>query len=240
VATAAQLSARFPRVLQAVAAGALEAWQADKAIGLLLEVGADDETARAVDAWLGPRLATSDPSRILTLTRYALGRIAPHLLPDRATKNRARRAIERWEAEPGLCEITARMPTHQAAAIWSAATALAKDYQALDETLTLDQARLDAFVDLALANVTVTTNVTLGIPVVTSAYARTGQAPTDLLDDPPVHDGADPSYHCDLRTRPHRQRPTPGPPDRPRPRRRARCRARRQCPRRRSGQRRRW
>ena len=129
MASAAQLTSRFPRVLQAVADGTVEAWQADKALGLLMEAGADDDVARAVDAWLAPRLATSDPSRILTLTRYALGRIAPHLLPERAKRNRARRALEKWEVEPGLCEITARMPTHHAAAIWSAATTLAKEYQ---------------------------------------------------------------------------------------------------------------
>lgn len=197
VGTAAQLTARFPRVLGAVAAGAIEAWQADKAVGFLAEAGADDETARAVDAWLGPRLATADPTRIVSLTRYALGRIAPDLLPAAARKNRARRAIERWEVEPGLSEITARMPTHQAAAIWAAATTLAKDYQQLHPELSLDQARLDAFVDLALANVTVTTHLTLGVPVVTTAYARTGTAPNDLLNDPPVNDGTDPSYHCD-------------------------------------------
>ena len=212
VASAAQLTSRFPRVLQAVADGTVEAWQADKALGLLMEAGADDDVARAVDAWLAPRLATCDPSRILTLTRYALGRIAPHLLPERAKQNRARRALEKWEVEPGLCEITARMPTHQAAAIWSAATTLAKEYQAADPGLSLDQARLDAFVDLALAEVTVTTHLTLGIPVVTSAYARTGEAPTDLLDEPaPVDAGSDASYHCDLEADPGTDPPEPDP-----------------------------
>src|SRR5690606_31954495 len=58
----------------------------------------------------------------------------------------------------------------------------AKDYTREDPALTLDQARLDAFVDLALANVTVKTTVTLGVPVVTSAYARTGDAPVGLRD----------------------------------------------------------
>ncbi|MCA1780717.1 MAG: HNH endonuclease [Intrasporangiaceae bacterium] len=99
------------------------------------------------------------------------------------------------------------MPTHQAAAIWSAATSLAKEYQGLHPELTLDQARLDAFVDLALANVTVTTHVTLGIPMVTSAYARTGEAPTDLLDEPAGIDGTDPSYHCDTEHDPDRDPP---------------------------------
>lgn len=182
VTFAADVASVMPYTLTAVSAGAIEAWQAQNILALLREAEADDETIREIDLYLAPRLAGSDPGRLLSLTRYALGRVRPDLLPDRAQKSCERRALEKWEIEPGLTEFTARMPSEKAAAIWAAATTLAKDYIREDPALTLDQARLDAFVDLALANVTVKTTVTLGVPVVTSAYARTGDAPVELRD----------------------------------------------------------
>ena len=182
VTFAADVASVMPRSLAAVNAGAIEAWQAHTILAFLRETGASDETIREIDAYLADRLAMTDPTRLMALARYALGRIRPDLLPDRARKARERRLLEKWEVEPGLTEITARMPSDKAAAIWSAATTLAKDYLRNDPALTMDQARLDAFVDLALANVTVRTTVTLGIPVVTSAYARTGEAPVEPRD----------------------------------------------------------
>lgn len=178
----AGLASRLPDSLTVVLDGDLETWQVQRAADLLDELGVDDETARAVDEWIAPRLRTTDPTRIRALVRYALGRIRPDLLPKRATEARPRRALEMWESEPGLTEITARMPSHQAAAIWNAASVLAREHVRDNPELTMDQARLDAFVDLALSNVDVRTSVTLGIPVVTSAYARTGEAPVELRD----------------------------------------------------------
>lgn len=197
VSEAADLASVMPRALAAVSAGAVEAWQASKLLAFLRDAGCDDETIRVIDDYLSGRLATTDPSRLLALTRYALGRVRPDLLPERATQARERRALEKWEVEPGLCEITARMPTHQAAAIWSAATSLAREYLRQSPELTLDQARLDAFVDLALANVTVKTTVALGVPVVSSAYARTGEAPVPLRDPHASAPGDDhPDWEC--------------------------------------------
>src|SRR5690606_15698741 len=182
VGFAADVASVMPHTLSAVSAGAIEAWQAQNILALLRQLGAGDETIREIDLYLAPRLAGTDPGRFLSLTRYALGRVRPDLLPAQASKSRERPALEKWEIKPGLTAFTARMPSDKAAAIWAAATALAKDYVREDPSLTLDQARRDAFVDLALANVTVKTTLTLGVPVATSAYARTGEAPVDLRD----------------------------------------------------------
>lgn len=208
---AAGLASRLPESLTVVRDGDLEGWQVQRAADLLDELGVDDETARAVDEWIAPRLRTTDPTRILPLVRYALGRIRPDLLPQRAKEARPRRALEMWESEPGLTEITARMPTHLASAIWTAASALAREQVRENPELTMDQARLDAFVDLALSNVDVRTRVTLGVPVVTSAYTRTGDAPVELRDPeapppgdpddeaPPSHSGEPESPATDAR-----------------------------------------
>lgn len=218
----ADLASVMPHTVAAVADGRLELWQTVGCLEVLREAGADDETIRAVDAWLTTRLATTDPSRLRPLTRYALARVRPDLLPAAARKNRARRAIERWEREPGLTEITARVPTEKAAAMWEAATTLAKEYIALDPALTLDQARCDAFVDLVLSDVTVTTHVTLGVPVVTSAYAATGEAPVPAPDpeDPgpfaePPPTPEDPASRVTDPENPEDPRPSAEPPPTP-------------------------
>ncbi|MDO5502657.1 MAG: DUF222 domain-containing protein, partial [Actinomycetia bacterium] len=186
VSRAADLASVMPHCLAVVAAGHVELWQIEKALAELRAAGADDETIREVDAWLAPRLEHTDPTRIPTLTRYGLGRIRPDLLPTEAKKQREVRALEVWECAPGVSELTARVPTEKAAAIWEAATVLGKQYRAADPALTLDQARCDAFVDLLLADVAVTAHVTLGVPIVTSAYAAIGEAPM------PPRDPADP------------------------------------------------
>ena len=211
---AAGLACRLPESLTVVRDGELEAWQVQRALDLLDELGVDDETARAVDEWIAPRLRTTDPTRILSLVRYALGRIRADLLPQRAQEARPRRALQMWESEPGLTEITARMPSHLAAAIWTAASTLAREQVRENPELTMDQARLDAFVDLALSNVDVRTQVTLGVPVVTSAYARTGEAPV-ALRDPEAPAPGEPGDDCEPATpaaEPHQERAATVPP----------------------------
>ena len=67
----------------------------------------------------------------------------------------------------GTTDWWARLPAGKSAAAWAAVRDLGEEYAAKDEGLTLDQARADAFMDLLLTNVTVTTKLTLGIPVIT-------------------------------------------------------------------------
>src|SRR5690606_30921500 len=57
VAFAADIASVMPRTLAAVSAGALEAWQAQRILAFLREVGAEDEAIREIDAYLADRLA---------------------------------------------------------------------------------------------------------------------------------------------------------------------------------------
>src|SRR6478735_1319374 len=77
--------------------------------------------------------------------------------------------------------VARKVATRIAADQVAAATAknkrdLADRYTKKDPTLTLDQARADAFIDLLLTNVTVTAKVTLGIPVITGPDAEHARA----------------------------------------------------------------
>ena len=67
----------------------------------------------------------------------------------------------------GTTDWWARLPAGRSAAAWAAIRDLGEEYAGKDPALTLDQARADAFIDLLLTNVTVTTKLTLGIPVIT-------------------------------------------------------------------------
>src|SRR6478735_6894949 len=80
-----------------------------------------------------------------------------------------------------ITTVARKVATRIAADQVAAATAknkrdLADRYTKKDPTLTLDQARADAFIDLLLTNVTVTAKVTLGIPVITGPDAEHARA----------------------------------------------------------------
>ncbi|MFQ6173445.1 hypothetical protein ACK8HX_17740, partial [Oryzobacter sp. R7] len=96
----------------------------------------------------------------------------------------------------GLTSWWALLPAATSAAAWAAVDQLAHDYRADDDTLTVDQARADAFGDLLLRNVEVTAAVTLAVPVVSdTAIAAPVSGPgtrdrVDLGDEDLVRDPA--------------------------------------------------
>ncbi|MCA1781067.1 MAG: DUF222 domain-containing protein [Dermatophilaceae bacterium] len=172
---AAELTSRMPLTLAAVTEGRIEMWQAHHVLEECRLL--DDEQARLVDEWLAGRLGRIEPTRLRAATRYAIGRIDPERVRRRAAKARKDRTLEIIPAsDPGLSQVYALIPSHHAAAIWEAASALATEYQTLDPGLTADQARADAFVDLVLSEVDVRAHVTLGLPVVTGAASAVGEA----------------------------------------------------------------
>ena len=67
----------------------------------------------------------------------------------------------------GLTDWFGSLPTATSAAMWSAVEELAGQYRTVDADLSLPAARADALADLVLRNVTVSAQVTLGVPVVT-------------------------------------------------------------------------
>jgi hypothetical protein len=189
---ASQLALRHPAVLGRVAQGEIELGQAHR-VAWESEQIESLEDVHAVDAYLAARTGSSDPTRLGALTRYAISRTCPHALRQRAAKNKADRSLDLRPGPAGLAEVHALVPAEQAAAIWAAASDLAKDYQLDDPTLSLDQARADAFVDLTLANVHVTATLTLGVPVLSSTDSDLGDAAADAQGtdhtDPPTPAG---------------------------------------------------
>jgi len=170
---AAQLTSRLPRVLARVAEGLVELGQAHRVLYETAEIESL-EVCHAVDAYVAERIGSCDPTRLGALARYAIGRICPAALRQRATRNLSDRRFTVGPGPAGLAEIYALVPAAQAAAMWEAACELARSYQEDDPDLTADQARADAFVDLALANVHISATVSLGVPVMSSDTSDLG------------------------------------------------------------------
>ena len=169
VGLAAALAGRFPRLLGKVVAGELATVNASKVVAAC--DGLDDTACAAVEDVLVERVVGMDPARITTLARKVATRIAADQVAAAAAKNRKDRAVQVSPGPDGTTDWWARLPAGRSAAAWAAIRELGEEYAGKDPALSLDQARADAFMDLLLTNVTVTTKLTLGIPVITGPDA---------------------------------------------------------------------
>jgi len=165
VGLAAALSSRFPRLLGKVVAGELAGVNAQKVVSVC--DGLDEQACAAVEAVLVDRLVGMDPARVTTVARRVATRIAADQLAAATAKNGRDRCVQVSPGPDGTTNWWAQLPAGRSAAAWAAVSSLGDEYAAKDPSLTVDQARADAFLDLVLTNVTVTAKVTLGIPVIT-------------------------------------------------------------------------
>jgi hypothetical protein len=165
VALGAALGERFPLVRDLLVAGAVPVSCAQKVVDAC--AGLDLDACARVDAEVAPRLTTCDPARVTSLARQVASRVAAEPVAAQGERTRRGRTVEVSPATDGLTSWWALLPTATSAAAWAAVDQLAGDYRTVDDTLTVDQSRADAFGDLLLRNVKVTANVTLGVPVLT-------------------------------------------------------------------------
>jgi len=165
VGLAAALSSRFPRLLAKVVAGELAGVNAQKVVSVC--DGLDEQACAAVESVLADRLVGMDPARVTTVARRVATRVAADQVAATTVKNKGDRCVQVSPGPDGTTNWWAQLPAGRSAAAWEAVTSLGDEYAAKDPSLTLDQARADAFLDLVLTNVTVTAKVTLGIPVIT-------------------------------------------------------------------------
>ncbi len=185
VGLAAQLSSRFPRLLQQVITGDLAPVNAHKVVTAC--DGLNDTACAAVQAELEHRLTGMDPARITTVTRRVATRVAADQVAAAQHTNRKDRLVQVTPGPDGSTDWWARLPAARSAAAWAAVRDLGDHYARKDPDLTLDQARADALIDLLLTNVHVTTQVTLGIPILTGPDAHTARtaAITDHTTEQP-------------------------------------------------------
>lgn len=164
VSLAASLAERFPRLLASVVDGTLCTGSVQKVVAGC--AGLDSAACTAVEAVLLGRLPDLDPSRVTTLTRRVATRVAADQVRDAQARNRRDRCVQVSPGPDGTTTWWCQLPAGPSAAAWAAVSALGERYADDDPSLTPDQARADALLDLLLTNVTVTGRVTLGIPVI--------------------------------------------------------------------------
>jgi hypothetical protein len=177
VHTAAVLASRLPATLAAMSTGDLDPWRATIIATELSEASA--QSCAAVAALILPAALAEAPGAVTRRVRRVLGRVDADALRVKAAKERLDRFVLAYPSHvPGLTTWAASLPAADSAACWAAIDALAHQIRGEDPTRTLEQCRADAFVDLILTNVNVTTTVTLMIPVQTA----TVDEPDDALE----------------------------------------------------------
>ena len=158
-----------PRLLDRVGAGGLDPFKATVVADVTQEAPA--HVTQAVEE----RVLAGDPETMTAAKlRAKARRLRVRLDPigaDAAAKAKRRCAVGvfvREHHEPGLSELTAVLPTLEAAKLMAAIDELARDLHAATTTdKTLAECRVDALTDLTLNGVGVDTQLTFLIPVTT-------------------------------------------------------------------------
>ncbi|HEY8820537.1 MAG TPA: DUF222 domain-containing protein, partial [Dermatophilaceae bacterium] len=181
VNAAATLAAKLPSTLAAMSSGDLDPWRATIIATQLAE--ASRESCAAVEALIFPAVLGEAPGAVTRRVRRVLGRVDADAVRAKAAKERLDRFVHAYPSHvPGLTTWVASLPAAESAACWAAIAELAHQMRGDDPTRTLEQCRADALVDLMLGNATVTTTVTLMIPVQTATVDEPdGSLERDLI-----------------------------------------------------------
>ena len=158
-----------PRLLDRVGAGGLDPFKATVIADVT--TGAPGHVTQAVeDRILASVPEATTAAKLRAKARRLWVRLDP-IGADAAAKAKRRCAVGvfvREHHEPGLSELTAVLPTLDAAKLMAAIDELARDLHSVTTTdKTLGQCRVDALTDLTLAGVGVDTQLTFLIPVTT-------------------------------------------------------------------------
>jgi len=163
----------LPRTLAAMRAGDLEPHRAQQVVD---EVPANDSAVCAVvEAVLFPRIVDKPATRVGALARKAVAAADPAAVAQRAEQAQQGRFVFAGPSGlAGLMRFEAEVEAGKGRLVWAAIQELAASYLKEEVAATMDQARADAFVDLVLANVSVTTVVDLALP---AGFATGSPAP---------------------------------------------------------------
>ncbi len=165
----AALGERFPQLRDLLLSGDLAAVNAQKVVDAC--AGLDVPACLTVDAELAPRLAAMDPARVTSEARRVAGRVAADQVAAHAALTKRGRCVDVRPGVDGLTDWFASLPAATSVAMWSAVETLAGEYRQVDDTLSVPESRADTLTDLVLRNVTVSAQVTPGVPVVSDRPA---------------------------------------------------------------------
>ncbi|PWJ24338.1 uncharacterized protein DUF222 [Branchiibius hedensis] len=181
---------RCPRLVDRVGSGTLDPGKACAVAQVTTE--APDHVARQIE----DRILADDPETMTAVRlRAKARRLRARLDPagaDRAAQARRRSQVGVWVSphhEPGLSQLTAVLPTLEAAKLMAAVDELARELHQVTTTgKTLPQCRVDALTDLVLTGVGVDTQLTFTIPVAVPVTAPETAPAQELLCEEPDWD----------------------------------------------------
>ena len=177
----ARVLVELPRTFGAALAGVLERWRVDGVVVAARDVA--PERVAEFEARLYDRdVAALPKGRLVARAQRAAAKADPEGA-ERARTAAPRRRGLRWAPSevPGLMRWTADLPDETSRALAASVDALAQEYLTADghrragdpvaggPRLTVEAARADALVDLAMANASVRTVVELVLPAATAA-----------------------------------------------------------------------
>lgn len=187
VHTAAKLASALPRTMRALADAELDPFRAQL---IADELALADRSACAeVEELIHPGVCADTPTQVRRRVRQALASVDPDAVAARAARARLERFVTTRAGQvPGITEWWAHLPAEDSVKCWAAIDALAHRRRQDDPTLTLDQCRADAFMDLILGRTTIETTLTLTLPVqaFTTPTTAPRTAPGTDTDSGPV------------------------------------------------------
>jgi hypothetical protein len=162
VATAVDLVTRHHALVEAMAAGRLDAYRS----GIVAEELADatPEVCAEVADRFGPRHGTEAGGALRRRTRRVLASVDADLVRRKAERVRAERSLRRSAFAPGVDEWTATVPVEESRTAWSVVDGLARRYVTDGKCAGIEQARADALMDLIHARATGEVTVHLTVP----------------------------------------------------------------------------
>ena len=180
VTSAARMCSVMPAVVRAMAAGVLDGYRA-QVVTEELQLASGEECTAVTDALMDvphDRLAAETAGPLRQRARRVIGRLAPDVLRRRAERAKTDRGLIRFTDLFGTDEWTARMPVDKARPAWAAVDARARELREDGVCATLEQARLDALVELILGQTTAHFTMHLATPDLTAETAETAEEGT--------------------------------------------------------------
>lgn len=161
---ARQLVNNLPRTLETALAGDAEPWRVAAVVSASQVVGPERLEDFETALYAGRGLGNTAAGALRARAERVAARVDPESVSRRAARGRVEREVRVQPGPfPGTTSWSVLAPAGRSGEAWQAICDLAVDYRAANPSLTLGQARADAFLDLLLSQAQVTTTVTVTV-----------------------------------------------------------------------------
>ncbi|MGH3516525.1 MAG: DUF222 domain-containing protein, partial [Haloechinothrix sp.] len=175
---AKDLTARFPKVLEAMGRGEVDSYKASRICDTALPL--PDEQARELDSHLESRVAGRDATAIQQSARRKVDALDPDGAARRAERRRKDRKVELIPAEDSMAHLSAYLPADVACSIYARVDAIAKSIKTRRDERSMDEIRADVFAELLLGKNQSGKTVQINVTVPVTTLLGSSELPADL------------------------------------------------------------